>query len=173
MGQISDLQLTSFWQILVGGSSCCCCYRGKTKSTPRLGLGLEFDNKLHFILLKMTSLVDLWRKFLQLFRYFRDPGLRGSSVFAYENIYIIGKEEHVIFWPKQASKIKMTIFWHQLGEILITRVERESLNLHSTSYMKSSTNQKKIECELVSSIRDQVSENNSLVNDAKQLPTYS
>ena len=36
MGQISDLQLTSFWYILVGGCSCCCCYRGKTKSTPRL-----------------------------------------------------------------------------------------------------------------------------------------
>ena len=33
-----------------GGSSCSssCCYRGKTKSTPRLslGLGLEFDNRI-------------------------------------------------------------------------------------------------------------------------------
>ena len=26
------------------GSSCSCCYHRKTKSTPRFGLGWEFDN---------------------------------------------------------------------------------------------------------------------------------
>jgi hypothetical protein len=37
-------------------SSCCCCYHGKTKSTPRFGLGWEFDKKLTLFLHKIYIL---------------------------------------------------------------------------------------------------------------------
>ena len=41
------------------GSSCCSsCYHGKTKSTPRFGLGWEFDN--NSFLVYLTSMENEW-----------------------------------------------------------------------------------------------------------------
>ena len=64
----------------------------------------------------------------------------------------------------------MTIFQHWLWEALFARPRRGHLNLYSTIYKME---EEGVKCELVCSIRNKVSANNSLVNEAQQHPTCS
>ena len=102
-------------------SSSCCCYRGKTKSTPRLGLGLEFDKK------KLSQSVTLGTDFLK-------NALKKFSYWPGFNIAHTDKN-----WHRPTWQIYQELIWHW----------NERLNLLISNYRTAPFKYQKLQFKIV------------------------